>query len=151
MSKLVYMSTLNQDHRDALEQILFFNANQSRSSAAVELVAKLYGVPRIQLVGDRLSVDLASTTQSQTLFAVMRKGAVDHPAGVAVFTREDDAFVVLFVAVHEKFSSRGKQAKARVLMHMTNEVKAIARRVKGVSCLRVYLGRPEPIRLRVDK
>lgn len=149
MSKIIFMSTLNPSHRDALEQILFFNANQGRTSEAVSFVAEHYGIPRIQATETELKVGLASTVETQTLFAVLRKGQRDRPVGVVVFTRENDAFVVLFVAVHEEYCSRGPKAKHRVLMHMTNEVKSIARRVKGVSSLLVYLGRRTPTRIRV--
>lgn len=156
MPQIVYSSSLDEAHRDEVEQILFFNAHQGRTSEAVTFVAERYGVPRVATDDDgRLRVGLASSVQTQTLFALLREGeregARDRAVGVVVYTREDDAFVILFVAVHEEFSSRGARAGLRVLLQMTNEIKAIARRVKGVDSLLVYLGRTTPTRVRVGR
>lgn len=152
MPEIVYASSLSPDHRGDVEQILFFNANQGRASEAVAFVAERYGIPRVTVGDDeRLRVGLASTVQTQTLFAVLREDGRNRPIGVVVYTREDDAFVVLFVAVHEEFSSRGKRKDLKALLHMTNEVRAIARRVKGVDSLLVYLGRKTPTRIKVSR
>lgn len=152
MPQIVYSSSLDEAHRDEVEQILFFNAHQGRTSEAVAFVAERYGVPRVATDDDgRLRVGLASSVQTQTLFALLREGERDRAVGVVVYTREDDAFVILFVAVHEEFSSRGNRAGLRVLLQMTNEIKAIARRVKGVDSLLVYLGRTTPTRVRVGR
>lgn len=151
MSEILYASSLSAAHRQEVEEILFFNANQGRTSETVAFVAERYGLPRVMVDEERLRVELASAVEAQTLFAILREGGRDRPVGVVVYTREDDAFVVLFVAVHEEFSSRGARAGRKVLLHMTNEVKAIARRVKGVDSLLVYLGRTTPTRIRVSR
>lgn len=150
MRRIVYHSSLPSEHREDLEQILFFNAHQGRTTDSVSFVAERYGLPKIHVdEKERLRVELSSTVETQTLFAVLRGRRGERPVGVAVYTRENNAFVVLFVAVHEEFCSRGPKAHLRVLMNMTNQVKAIARRVKGVDSLLVYLGRKTPMRVRV--
>jgi hypothetical protein len=39
----------------------------------------------------------------------------------------------------------------RLLLRMTGEVRAIARRVKGVAAVMMFIGRPTPLRLPVDR
>lgn len=151
MPHIIYRSRLAAEHREAVEHILFFNANQNRATESVSFVAERYGLPKVYTRDDDeyVRVKLASDIEAQTLFAMLSDGRSERPVGVVVYTRENDAFVVLFVAVHEEFCSRGPGANRKVLLHMTNEVKAIARRVKGVDSLLVYLGRRTPTRVRV--
>jgi hypothetical protein len=89
---------------------------------------------------------------AQVLFAVRRveAGGV-APVGVVVYTREDDALVVLFLAIHEDFTARGPMGDRRLLLRMTDELRAIARRVKGVRSVLVFVGRPTPMRLPVGR
>jgi hypothetical protein len=148
MFDIAFTSTLGPEHKHALERLLFFNDNQAKASEAVLLVTRRYGVPRIQIVSERLRIGLESA-QVQTLFAVRRTGPTVEPVGVVVYTREEDALVVLFVAVHEHYSSRGPKADRRLLMRMTHELKAIARRVKGVGSLVLFVGRSTPTRVAV--
>jgi hypothetical protein len=148
MPEIMFISTLGAEHKDELERLLFFNGNQAKVSEAVSLVAERYGVPRIQVVDERLWIGLESA-QAQTLFAVRRTGNVVEPVGVVVYTREEDALVVLFLAVHEHYASRGPKADRRLLMRMTHELKAIARRVKGVGSVVLFVGRSTPTRIAV--
>jgi len=151
MSEIVFTSALRPTHKDELERLLFFNANQARVSASVSLIAERYGVPRIQVVEDHLRIELDSPVEAQTLYAVQRTASSVEPVGVVVYTREEDAFVVLFVAVHEDFTARGPLADRRLLMRITDELRAIARRVRGVRSLVMFMGRPAPLRLSVDR
>lgn len=152
MSEIVYASSLSPEHRERIVQILFFNAHQAIATKSVAFVAERYGLPRVTVEDERLRVGLAGAIQTQTLFAVLRERSGEHPVGVVVYTREGDALVVLYVAVHEDFSSRGPRADRKLLIHMTKEIRAIARRVKGVDSLLVYLGRSTtPTRVRVGR
>jgi hypothetical protein len=151
MSEIAFTSVLGREHKQELERLLFFNDNQRKVTESVATVARRYGVPRIHVVAERLRVALESV-DAQTLFAVRRArtGAVE-PVGVTVYTREDDALVVLVVAVHEDFAARGPMADERLLLRMTDEVRGIARRVRGVRSVLVFIGRPTPMRLPVDR
>ncbi len=151
MSEIVFTSSLGLEHRDELERLLFFNDNQSRASEGVMFVARRYGLPRISANAERLRVELDSEVQTQTLFAVHRTTRGDGPIGVVVYTREEDAFVVLFVALHEEFSIGGAMADRMLLVRMKDEVAAIARRVRGISTLVMYTGRPRPIRIALHR
>lgn len=150
MSEISFTSVLGQEHKQELERLLFFNDNQAKVSDAVMLIAERYGAPRVQVVAERLRVGLESA-QAQTLFAVRRAAAGVEPVGVMVYTREEDALVVLFLAVHEHYASRGPKADQRLLMRMTTELRGIARRVKGIASLVLFVGRAAPTRIAIAR
>ncbi|MCX4246458.1 hypothetical protein [Paraliomyxa miuraensis] len=141
-------STLGAEHKDELERLLFFNRNQARLSRAVALIAQRYGPPRVTEVGGHLRVELESFVP-QALFAVHQTPAGVVPVGTVIYTREEDAFVVLFVAVHEDFTAKGPMAGHRLMIRMTDELRAVGRRVKGVRALVMFLGRTTPLRLAI--
>lgn len=151
MSEIAFTSTLGHEHKDELERLLFFNGNQARVSDAVSHVAQRYGVPRITTAGERLRIEIESPVEAQTLFVLHQTPAEVALVGVLVYTRQHDAFVVLFVAVHEDFTARGAMADLRLLLRMTDQLRAIGRRVKGVGSVLMFLGRPTPVRLAVDR
>lgn len=150
MSEISFTSMLGREHKQELERLLFFNDNQGKVSEAVMLIAERYGAPRVQVVDERLRVELEST-KAQTLFAVRRTAAGVEPVGVVVYTREEDALVVLFLAVHEHYASRGPKAPERLLMRMTAELRGIARRVKGIASLVLFVGRATPTRIAIAR
>jgi hypothetical protein len=154
MSEIAFTSVLGGEHKQELERLLFFNDNQAKVSDAVMLVAGRYGTPRVQVVSERLRVGLESV-QPQTLFAVRRTsssvGAGVEPVGVMVYTREEDALVVLYLAVHEHYASRGPKADQRLLMRMTGELRGIARRVKGITSMVLFVGRSTPTRITISR
>lgn len=150
MSEIVFTSELGPEHKQELERLLFFNGNQAKVSEAVILVAERYGTPRVQIVSERLRVGLEST-QAQTLFAVRRPASGVEPVGVVVYTREEDALLVLYLAVHEHYATRGPRADERLLLRMTDELRAIGRRVKGISSLVLFVGRSRPARITIAR
>lgn len=150
MSDVAFTSVLGPEHKQELERLLFFNDNQAKVSDLVMLVAERYGTPRVQVVSDRLRVGL-ETTQAQTLFAVRRTADGVEPVGVVVYTREADALLVLYLAVHEHYASRGLRADQRLLLRITGELRGIARRVKGISSLVLFVGRSTPTRIAIAR
>jgi len=150
MSELAFTSVLGGEHKQELERLLFFNDNQLKVSDAVMVVARRYGTPRVQVVSERLRVGLDSV-QPQTLFAVRRSASKVEPVGVMVYTRENDALVVLFLAVHEDYASRGPKANQRLLMRMTGELRGIARQVKGITSVVLFVGRSTPTRIAISR
>lgn len=151
MAELVFTSILGASHRDDLERLLFFNENQARTSDGVSFVVQRYGTPRIQTQDNRLRIALGSSVEVQSLFVVARTRGDFRPIGVVVYTREDDALVVLFVAVDGDFSGRGIRGQGMVLVRMINQVKAIAQRVRGISKVLVYMGRATPTRITIRR
>ncbi|MCA9705053.1 MAG: hypothetical protein KDK70_04280 [Myxococcales bacterium] len=151
MAELVFTSFLGASHREDLERLLFFNENQSRASEGVAVVVQRYGTPRIVVEDDRLRIELSSSFSPQALYVVTRVRGTYRPVGVVVYTREDDALVVLFVAVDGELSGRGIKGHGMLLVRMIREVEAIARRVRGIGRVLVYTGRAEPTRIVVPR
>jgi hypothetical protein len=148
MSELVFTSRLAPEHKGELERLLFFNANQGKVVQGVALIAQRYGIPRIQTVDDRLRVVLGGELELQALYVLDRLGA---PIGVMAYTREDDELVVLFVAVDEQHASGGSNGRRMLLVKMLRELQHIARRVRGIVALQVFLGRAEPTRIAIAR
>ncbi len=146
---ILFTSRLAPAHKPELERLLFFNENQGRVVDGVAHVAQHYGIPRIRVEGEQLRIVLASGLEPQALFVVARGELGDDPVGVMVYTREDDRLIALFVAVHEEWSARGSRGDAMIAVKLVDELKAIARRIRGVVAVEVYLGRRVPARLRV--
>lgn len=146
-----FTSALAPEHRDELERLLFFNANQARVSDGVSFVAKRFGIPRVNVVGERLRVEVASRICTQSLFVVDKRRRADRPIGVIVYTRERGTLVVLFVAVHEEYAAGGTHADQGLLVRIVAQMRRIAKRIRGVERLRVYVGQREPMELRVRR
>lgn len=151
MAELVFTSSLGTAHRDDLERLLFFNENQERASEGVSFVVQRYGTPRIQVVDERLRIGLDSKVDPQSLFVVTRVRGEARPIGVMVYTREKQSLVVLFVVVDGNYSSRVIKGQGMLLVRMIREIKAIAARVRGISTVLVYMGRPTPTRINIRR
>ena len=151
MTEIALTSTLGATYEDAVERLLFFHPDQDRSVDGIQHVVARYGRPKLRIVQGRIVVEVASRVQTQTLFVTAGTPEGDTPVGIMVYTREDDAFVVLFVVVHEAFCREGPRASERLLQRMVTQLQAIARRVKGVERLVLYLGRKTPVCMRVRR
>jgi hypothetical protein len=147
MTEMLFTSLLGPEHKPGLERLLFFNGNQSRVVEGVAFIAQSYGIPRVNVVDGRLRIALRGDVELQSLYVVDGEALV----GVLAYTREDDTFVVLFVAVDEQYESRGRNAGSMLLVKMLRELEGIARRVRGIAQLRVFLGRREPTRMVVRR
>jgi len=122
-------SKLALEQRAALEQLVFFNANQHRVRGGIEESIATYGAPEIYAHEDSLRVRVGSVQDVQTLFAVDESG---RPIGVAVFVRmEQDRFVVLHVVVEPRLDG-GTRASNPVLLRLMHEIRRAARVTRGV-------------------
>ena len=130
MSSAIWVtSKLDPEQRSALEQLVFFNANQYRVRGGIERSIKTYGAPEIYEHEGALRVRVGSVKDVQTLFAVNELG---RPVGVAVFVRLEQArFVVLHVVVEPK-SDAGAGPGNSVLLRLMHEIRRAARITRGV-------------------
>ncbi|HLZ99689.1 MAG TPA: hypothetical protein VKP66_17265 [Steroidobacteraceae bacterium] len=136
---IVITSKLAVQQRPALEQLLFFNANQHRVRVGIEQSIATYGVPEIYEQGESLRIRVGDVDGVQTLFAVTATG---RPLGVAVFVRlADERFVVLHLGVEPRFG-RALDVNNPVLLRLMHEIRSAARRTHGVHRIElVYKGR----------
>lgn len=150
MSEVAFTSGLPVEHRDDIEQLLFFNPNQAKVVTGIEVVMRRYGVPRLRTQDDRVSIDVG-THAPQTLYAVACDGQELRAIGLAVYLREDDTLTVLFCAVDVDYGRGGAHEGVGLLRRIIAELQAIARRVRGVETLAVYFGRAEPTRIAIRR
>lgn len=125
---IVITSTLALEQRPALEELLFFNANQHRVRNGIEHSIEAYGAPEIHAQDGALRIRIGNLGV-QSLFAVSAAG---RPVGVAVFVHlTDERFVVLHLGV-----APGLDAAARnstILLKLMHEIRRLARRTHGVN------------------
>jgi hypothetical protein len=135
-------SKLSANQRAALEQVLFFNANQDRVRDGIEQSIATYGVPEIVEQDGHLRIRVGTTEGVQSLFAVSAEGA---PIGVAVFVRvAEDRFVILHLGVA---TPAGDRATASVLTKLLHEIRGAARRTRGVDRIELVYKDRNPMRL----
>jgi hypothetical protein len=121
---IVITSKLAMRQRPALEQLLFFNANQHRVRVGIEQSIATYGVPEIYEQDESLRIRVGDVDGVQTLFAVT-----------------DERFVVLHLGVEPRFG-RALDVNTPVLLRLMHEIRSAARRTRGVHRIElVYKGR----------
>ncbi len=96
-----------------------------------------------QMLGGGIWITLAAVTAWD-----MRLLSRDRTRGNGLFLC-GTALLVLFVAVHESYSHRGERGESMLLVQIVKELRRIAKRVRGIDTLVLYVGRPEPTRIRV--
>ena len=145
MSPTIWVtSKLALEHRTALEQLIFFNANQHRVRVGIEESIATYGAPEIYEHEGSLRVRVGSVQDVQTLFALSDPG---RPVGVAVFVRLEQArFVVLHVVVEPR-EEGGTGAGNPVLLRLMHEIRRAARVTRGVDRIELVYKQANPVRL----
>lgn len=127
---ILITSRLGAAHRQALEDLLFFNAQQDAIRSRLEEVIDQFGLPQVVLREDHLRVEIGELPGVQGLFAVRADG---QPVGCAVFFRaSEDRFVVIHLVVDPAYAVRGAHADANVLMRLLGAIRQAARRTRGV-------------------
>lgn len=125
-------SRLPVAQRPALEQLLFFNANQHRVRLGIQQSIDTYGVPELDEQDGGLRIRVGNISGVQTLFAVADEG---RPIGVAVFVRADpQRFAVLHLGVATHFGW-DPAISTRVLLKLMHEIRSTARRTRGVASI----------------
>lgn len=133
MGRFIFTSRLEENHRDSLESLLYFNPGQDRVIAEVEKVIESWGTPEICPANGFLKVSLTSAPEVQSLFALDSAGEETRLAGLVVFTRQDEeSLVILHLVVGEEYSANGSQAGHGLALSMLCRVREIARLIRGV-------------------
>ena len=151
VAAFAFSSSLPLEHREEAERILFFNLQQEKMAAGIRAVSKTYGLPKLVVEDDRLHMRVSKDVAVQTLFVTARGQGSDKPVGAIVFTREESALVALYMAVHEDYSANGEFAADKLMIRMLKELESIARRVRGVEALHLYLGGAQPVRKKIRR
>ena len=129
MTAFTITPSLPVTQRSALEQLLFFNANQHRVLPGIQESIASYGLPEIVEEQGCLRIRVGDMENVQTLYAVSGFGP---PVGVAVFVRlPDERFVVLHLVVESRLRST-TEVNTPVLLDLMREIRSTARRMRGI-------------------
>jgi hypothetical protein len=140
--RIGFSSVLGNEYLDDLEKLLFFNPQQERTLSGINQSIQEYGVPHVLHENGRLRIRLQGLQDVQALFAL--EDSPDQPqlVGVMVFHRvEPEAVVLLHIAVKEEYSRFGSRADAHLVGKMMAELRAIARKLKGVRSIHLKYAR----------
>ena len=126
-------SSVSLDQRETLEQIFFFNKNQSKYYFNIKNLIELYGKPEIVEENKRLYLKLEKT-DCQNLFTTVNNNLV----GLVIYCRDSlDNIDLIHIAVDEKYSSIGIYADKSLVIQMINKLRMIALKIKDIKTITV--------------
>ncbi len=138
-------SNLAVQHRTALEELIFFNANQHRVRLGIQHSIETYGVPEICEQNGSLAIRVGDIAGVRTLFAVSETGG---PLGVAVFAYlPSERFVVLHLVVDTRLRS-SSDVNTPVLRKLMHEIRAAARQADGLYRIELVYKPSQPLKAR---
>ena len=148
MRKIRVSSVLPVAFRDELERIVFFNPEQSLVTAPLLASVQRYGIPSIVEDAGCLRFRVTAFGLLQTLYAFDETDEAPRLVGVAMFTRESRAsLVILHLAAHEDYTSQGKWADVAVVAQLVAAIRVASLRTHGIRTLRILY--PHEVRLAV--
>ena len=134
--ELEFASKVPKEYREAVEELFFFNPQQSRVREGIINSLEKFGLPRLEVKDDFLSVQIADV-EAQTLFAFRKTKRKSDPVGVVVFLRTcREEIGILHIAVSSDYSLRGSKANLGLGIQLMEKVREIAARIVGVE--RIY-------------
>ena len=116
---------------------MFFHPEQGEHTDSINACIETYGFPKILQEEECLRIGIAGL-DVQTLYALVPRGSTQELAGVVVYTRtSDDTLVLLHMAVKPEFSFSSGYRNELVLPRMLAQLRAIAKRIKGIKRLSI--------------
>ena len=140
MAQIVFSSNLSSRYTSELEKLLFFNPGQESVRAKLIEINARYGAPRIEARNGRLSVALESSPRPQTLYVLASQDEQESLIGAMVYLREADTLSLLHVAVREDWTGIRTDGGAPIVLSMADQLKSIARRIKGLRSITLFPG-----------
>ncbi len=135
-TRIGFSSILSSEHLEDLERLLFFNPLQGRALDGIHHSIREHGVPSIVLENGRLRVKVESPTEVQTLYAMDDGEGTPVLVGVMVYSRTDPETIdLLHIAVREEYSRLGAKADIGLVTKFLEELRKIAKRLKGVQSI----------------
>jgi len=152
MNSVFYASLIEEQFRDRLEELMFFNPQQRKMSVDIIRSLQKYGEPRIVVEGGYLVVRVGAFPDVQTLFALDDSGEGVELIGMMIYIRTSiEDLYVLQIAVEDKWSLTGEYADQNLVMKMMARLLDIARRIRGIENIRLsYNGKDMCIPVRRD-
>ncbi len=136
--KLQFTSLLSPSYQESVEELLFLHPQQGRFRDTILDCIAAHGVPRVVARSDGLRVELGGQTPVQTLYALTVGLPQDEVIGCVVYTRNAaEELEILHIAVRDDYTVRGCNADQQVTFALIQELCSVARRIKGVSGVRL--------------
>lgn len=143
MGAILITSSIGEDYRDDLEQLLFFNPGQCMAEAGIRRSIEHYGVPEITIENNYLRIRLNSQMTAQSLYLIDRTDSEDILAGVLVYIRDCvESLSVLHIAVSSQYLLKGPVTSARLVWRLLHQVIDCAACIKGVRNIELIYGFP---------
>jgi hypothetical protein len=135
----VYITSLvEQKYRDDLEELLYFNPQQSRYRNAIVKMVERYGSPRILERDGYLRLQLDRLEEVQTLYAMVRVDSIPTLAGAVVYARtQDGGLEILHIVVKQQYAMSSQGCNPGVALSLIEEVARTARKVRGIGYVRL--------------
>jgi hypothetical protein len=151
MRKIRVSSVLPVSYRDELERIVFFNQEQQIVTAALLDSVNRYGIPMIVEENGCLRFRVNAFGILQSLYAFDDTTEPAQLVGVAMFVRDAPAsIVVLHLAVHEDYTSRGKWSEASVVIRLVDAIRNASLRTHGIETLKIFYPHEVTLRLHAE-
>jgi hypothetical protein len=134
---LVFSSRLDISQRDELESLMFFHPQQDLHASSINTSIMSYGFPKIVQEDGTLRIGIEGLAV-QTLYAFVERGQRQDLVGVLVYTRIcDDTLVALHMAVQPEFCYSSGYKNELVLVRILAQLRAIAKRIRGIKKLSI--------------
>lgn len=148
--QISFTSRLGVEHLEELQELLFFNRQQSRVRGSIARSIEEYGMPEISSDGGLLRIGVGQVPGVQSLFALEEAAGGTRVVGAMVWARVDTGRIVLLhIGVSEDYSAAGEHADKMVVMTLLHKLRQVARTIKGVSTIEMMYGQKRVSRLHV--
>jgi len=132
-------SRLEAGYQEELEELFYFNRNQSRIREALRDAVQRYGTPQIRRNGDHLSLELATIPHVQALY-VFQDGPRPGLVGVVVFSRKDSLLRVIYIGLDPQHAYTPER-QDYLLVELVRTLREIGRKIRGVEAVEFSTGR----------
>ncbi|MBV8175553.1 MAG: hypothetical protein JO151_13475 [Verrucomicrobia bacterium] len=116
---------------------MFFHPEQGQHVSSINASIVSYGFPKVIEDKGVLRIGIEGL-EVQTLYAFVDRGVKKDLAGVVVYTRvHDDTMVLLHMAVRPEYCYSIGYKNELVLVRILTQLRAIAKRIKGIKKLSI--------------
>ncbi len=156
LSRIVFCSDLSAVYKDSLNELLFFNREQSKFARGIIASIDKYGLPIVSEKNDKICISLEKFEEVQTIFALTKEdsaaNAPEELIGVMLFLRESsDCIALIHIAVKEKYTFLSSKGQSYLATELLFKLKAIAKQLKNIEHIKIYYHNEEPKLLRIKK
>lgn len=131
-------SQLGINHLDELQQLLYFNQQQSSMLDGIVRSIDQYGRPTVYSEDELLRIEVGELSGVQALYALDRSNPASRLVGVMVYARPSlERLVLLHIGVSEDYSAFGENADAKLVVKLVLRLRKIARSIKGVTSVEI--------------